>query len=369
MRLAIIWENMDYEDKKIRVVCAMSGGVDSAVSAAILVKEGFEVVGVFMKFWADKPVNNVCLPQNRCCSEESETRARKTALRLGIPFYVLDVRDEFKKLVVDRFIADVKMGLTPNPCVVCNQEIKFGLLINKALAMGAEFVATGHYAQIRKTRNGIYHLLKGRDKAKDQSYFLWRLDQKQLGRVIFPVGCFEKSEVRELAKKWKLPGAFAPESQEVCFANGDINKFIEKYCGAKPGDIVDGAGGIIGRHNGLWFYTIGQRKGIGLSGGPFYAAKKDFRKNQLIVALSAKETVSDESGIDDIRLISGIKPVLPLKAKVKIRYRSKEAAAVIFGQSGRYRLKFAKPQFAPAPGQSAVFYRGRELLGGGIIKA
>ncbi|UMX48262.1 MAG: tRNA 2-thiouridine(34) synthase MnmA [Candidatus Nealsonbacteria bacterium DGGOD1a] len=353
--------------KKIRVVCAMSGGVDSAVSAAILVREGFEVIGAFMKFWADKPENNACLPQNRCCSEESEQRARKTALQLDIPFYVLDVRDEFKKLVVDRFIRGVKKGLTPNPCVVCNQEIKFGLLVKKALAMDAEFVATGHYCQIKKDKGGVFRLLRGADKNKDQSYFLWRLEQKQLSRIIFPVGCFEKNEVRQLAKKWKLPSALTAESQEVCFVNGDIDKFLEKYCGKKPGNIIDGAGNIIGRHNGLWFYTIGQRKGIGLSGGPFYVAKKDSRKNELLVGPS-KEFAVKNVPLESVRWI-GAQPELPLEIKTKIRYRSKEAKAKVVETAGKYKLKFLKPQYAVTPGQSAVFYRGRELLGGGIIKA
>jgi tRNA-specific 2-thiouridylase len=369
---------MDYEDKKIRVVCAMSGGVDSAVSAALLVRAGFEVIGVFMKFWADKPVNNVCLPQNRCCSEESEIRARKTALQLGIPFYVLDVRDEFKKLVVDRFIRDIKKGLTPNPCVVCNREIKFGLLIDKARAMGAEFVATGHYAQIKKTKDGIYHLLKGKDKEKDQSYFLWRLNQKQLARIIFPAGYFEKSEVRALAKKWKLPSAATPESQEVCFAPGGMDAFMEKHCGKKPGNIIDESGRIIGKHEGLWFYTIGQRKGIKLSGGPYYVAKKDRAKNELAVVRSPKKIAADTIDLKDVRWI-GAPPELPLKVKAKIRYRAKDVAAVLRRKAGGVELEFDKPphpaqvspaggQIAPAAGQSAVFYKGQELLGGGCVK-
>jgi len=344
----------------------MSGGVDSAVSAALLKKAGFDVIGVFMKFWTEPVATGVCLPENRCCSDESESRARETASQLGIPFYVLDVKDEFKKIVVDRFIADIKKGLTPNPCVVCNQEIKFGLLIEKALAMGADFVATGHYSQIKKTRDGVYHLLKGADINKDQSYFLWRLGQKQLTRIIFPVGCFEKSEVRNLAKKWHLPSAATPESQEVCFAAGDMESFLCRYCGKVPGDIVDIAGNAIGRHEGLWFYTIGQRKGIKLSGGPFFVVKKDFRKNRLVVTDNAKDLGKIRAGLRDAKWIAGGTPELPIKVKAKVRYRSKEATAILEKARG-LKIEFAKPQFAVTPGQSAVFYKGKELLGGAVI--
>ncbi len=340
----------------------MSGGVDSSVSAALLKNAGFEAIGVFMKFWADGDVSD---GQNRCCTDESEQRARKTARQLKIPFYALDLRREFKKLVVDKFIADTKKGLTPNPCVKCNEEIKFGLLVDKALKMGAEFVATGHYCQIKKTKDGIYHLLKGADINKDQSYFLWRLGQKQLARMIFPVGCFEKSEVRQLAKKWKLPAADTPESQEACFVAGDIDGFLKKHCGSKPGNIVDKTGKIIGKHDGLWFYTIGQRKGIKLSGGPYYVIAKKIARNELVVAASATELASDTAKLNNVRWVSGTTPKLPLKAKVKIRYRAKEAAAVL-ARAGE--LKFTKPQFAITPGQSAVFYRGNELIGGGLIK-
>ena len=344
----------------------MSGGVDSAVAAALLVRAGFDVIGVFMKFWTEPVVTGVCLPENRCCSDDSEMRARKTASQLEIPFYVLDIKDEFKKMVVDRFIADTKRGLTPNPCVVCNQEIKFGLLIERAHAMGADYVATGHYVQIKKTKAGAYRLLKGKDKSKDQSYFLWRLSQKQLSRIIFPVGCFDKVETRQMAKKWRLPSAKTPESQEICFAAGDMEGFLARHCGNKPGDIIDETGKVIGRHEGLWFYTIGQRKGIKLSGGPFYVAVKDFKKNRLIVARDFKSLGKAKAGLRDVRWVAGAAPDLPLGIKARIRYRSKDVAAVLNKNHG-YELEFARPQLAVTPGQSAVFYKGGEILGGGII--
>ncbi|MFA6376452.1 MAG: tRNA 2-thiouridine(34) synthase MnmA [Candidatus Paceibacterota bacterium] len=360
--------------KKIRVVCAMSGGVDSAVSAALLVKAGFEVIGVFMKFWVDEDRGGERKSQTLPSAEESdssagqsEQRARQTALQLGIPFYVLDVGAQFKKLIVDKFIAATKKGMTPNPCVLCNKEIKFGLLAKKALAMDADYVATGHYAQIKKTKDGIYHLLKGKDRVKDQSYFLWRLDQKQLGKIIFPVGAFEKSEIRSLAKKWKLPSANTPESQEVCFVNGDIDKFLEKHCGIKPGNIVDMVGKTIGHHNGLWFYTIGQRKGIRLSGGPYFVVRKNRAKNELVVTDNSKDLLSRNILLGNAKWVVGVPP-LPFAAKVKIRYRGKEIRSVLKKFGKAIGIDFSRPQNALAFGQSAVFYKGLELIGGGIIR-
>lgn len=355
----------DEQQNKTKIICAMSGGVDSAVSASLLKKAGFDVIGVFMKFWTDEMSTGVCLPENRCCSTESEARARKTALQLGLPFYVLDLRAEFKEKVADRFIEDTKAGLTPNPCVTCNREIKFGLFIDKALEMGADYVATGHYVQIKKTRDGIFHLLKGQDQDKDQSYFLWRLNQKQLARAIFPVGCFTKDEVRALAKKWRLPSAETPESQEVCFVGGDMDAFLDKHCGKNKGNIVNTEGQAIGQHEGLWFYTIGQRKGIKLSGGPFYVRDKNWERNELVVAKMPAELKGDLATLSDIYWVARDVPELPIKLRTKIRYRAKEVGAVL--ERGGV-LKFDKPQFAVTPGQSAVFYKGKEVLGGGIIR-
>lgn len=233
---------------------------------------------------------------------------------------------------------------------------------------GANYFATGHYCQIKIDKNGIYHLLKGKDKGKDQSYFLWKLKQKRLKKIIFPLGTFKKDEIRELAKAWSLPVKKNSESQDVCFVCGDTADFLQKKLGKNPGDIVDAENEkVIGRHEGLWFYTIGQRKGIRLSGGPFYVADKNFAKNELIV--SKKMPASDLIKLSNINWISGNAPVLPIKIKAKIRYRSKDAQAVLDKRSKNYFLEFSRPQFAPTPGQSAVFYRGRELLGGGIIKA
>ena len=346
------------KNKSQKVIIAMSGGVDSSVAAASVKKAGFNVIGAHMKLCGGK--------------NDSETKARAVAKKLNISFYVFNFEKEFKKKVVDYFLKEYKAGRTPNPCVVCNKEIKFGLLLEKALKLGADYIATGHYARIQITKNKeqrtIYKLLKGKDKNKDQSYFLWRLNQKQLKSILFPVAGYTKSEVRDLAKKFKLPTARAPESQEVCFIPKNTNDFLEKFIKPKPGNIIDISGKIIGKHSGLFFYTIGQRKGIGLSGGPYYVVDKNIKKNILVVSKNGKGLYKKELITKNISWISGLKPKMPIKVVVKIRYRHKPAKAVIYKLSAtRCKLRFEKPQRAITSGQSIVFYRGDEVLGGGII--
>jgi len=339
--------------KKIRVACAMSGGVDSATAAGLLKSAGFEAAGIFARLAADK--------------SGDEKRAKAVCDKLGISFCVVDLRAEFEKRIVDEFAAGTKRGTTPNPCVFCNEKIKFGRLMAAALRSGADYFATGHYCQIKIDKNGIYRLFKGADEEKDQSYFLWRLSQKQLGKIIFPLGSFKKGDVKELAKFWSLPVARAVESQDVCFVSGRAADFFKKRLGENPGNIFDAdAKKIVGRHRGLWFYTIGQRKGIGLSGGPFYVVGKNSTKNRLLV--SKEILAADLVKLSNINWIAGMPPELPLKISAKIRYRAKAAAAVLDKIGKDYALRFAKPQFAPTPGQSAVFYVRGELIGGGIIK-
>lgn len=372
----------------------MSGGVDSSVAAALLKKQGFGVVGIFMKFWKDGKT-----AKNSCCTVESEKMARLVTKKLGIPFYVINAEKEFKKKVVDYFLHEYKKGNTPNPCVVCNKEIKFGLLIEKALKMGADYVATGHYARLRReTQNpkleirnskfetkraytkfydrGNLCMLKSKDENKDQSYFLWQLNQKQLSRVLFPVENYTKPEVRSLAKKFDLPSAQTPESQEVCFVPGTTADFLKKYLKIKPGPVIEqaqnGVKNIIGQHNGLWFYTIGQRKGIEVQQGPWYVVAKDFKNNNLIVSKNKKDLLQKELIAKNVNWISGKEPKLPIKVQAKIRYRHPVAKTTIYrlqlpkGRHG-YKLVFAVRQKAVTPGQSVVFYRGAELLGGAII--
>jgi len=413
-------------DKNMRkkVVVAMSGGLDSSVAAALLKRAGsdelrsssrfanarvFDVIGVFMKFWSEPEKDGLVGASNRCCSPEAEVRARKVAKILKIPFYVLNFEKEFKKRIVDYFLKEHKGGKTPNPCVVCNKEIKFGLLLERALKLDADFVATGHYARKNElTTNNLqpttYKLLGAKDRNKDQSYFLWMLNQDQLKRILFPIGNYTRKEVKNLAKKFKLPVLKARKSVEICFIkktihpvksrfagissktklfNG-VNDFLKKYLKENPGPVVEprrrtsslrgrqvhyGVKKIIGEHRGLWFYTIGQRKGIKLPGGPYWVLDKDLNKNLLIVTKNEKDLYQKELICKNVNWISGKEPNLPLKIKAKIRYRHQLASATLDynPKSKVYSLKFQKPQRAITPGQSVVFYKGQEVLGGGII--
>lgn len=343
-------------NNKAKIIVGMSGGVDSSVAAALLKKQGFDVVGIFMKFWKDGPSSD-----NRCCSVESEKLARAVAKEIGIPFYVLNVEKEFKKKVVDYFLSEYKKGNTPNPCVVCNKEIKFGFLIKKALSLGAEFVATGHYVQVKNGK-----LFKGEDKNKDQAYFLWQLSKAQIKHIMFPVGGLTKPEVRKLAKKFRLPTAETPESQEVCFIAHETNEFLRKYLKLKTGKIINIDGKVLGCHQGLWFYTIGQRRGLEIPQGPYYAVEKDFKNNILIVSKDKKDLLKKELIAENVNWIFPQK--LPINAEVKIRYKSNLAKAKIINENNKLKIIFNKPQQAITPGQSVVFYKGEELLGGGVIE-
>jgi len=377
---------MELKNKPKKIIVGMSGGVDSSVTAALLKKAGFDVVGVMAKFWKEGASK-----ENRCCSVESEKLARLVAKQIGIPFYVVNLEKEFKKKVVDYFLKEYKAGNTPNPCVVCNKEIKFGLLIEKALKMGGDFVATGHYARLgrefpisnfqfsilRTSDVRKLKLLKGKDKEKDQSYFLWQLNQKQLSKVLFPVGNYTKSQVRNLAKKFDLPTAETPESQEVCFVQNTTNDFLKKYLKTKPGNIIGVDGTVLGQHQGLWFYTIGQRRGLEIvgcrtphnsnvmQGKPFYVLEKDFKNNILIVTQNEKDLLKKELVVKDINWIN--QPKLPINAEVKIRYKSGFAKARLLQFGKKIKVEFKNPQKAITPGQSAVFYKEDEVLGGGII--
>ncbi|MDP2951605.1 MAG: tRNA 2-thiouridine(34) synthase MnmA [bacterium] len=351
-------------NKKL-VIVAMSGGVDSSVAAALLKRAGFDLVGVFMKLWNE---------ESSCCSLDASKRARATAEKLKIPFYVLNCQKQFKEEVVSYFLKELKLGKTPNPCVFCNKEIKFKLLFKKMEELKADFVATGHYARfqweilnpkseiLKETQPKARKLLRAKDKKKDQSYFLWKLNQKELAKVIFPLGNLTKVEVRQMAKKMGLPAAKAIESQEICFIEKDLNAFLKKELKSKPGKILDLKGNVLGKHQGLWFYTIGQRKGLPLQQGPWFVIKKDFKKNLLIVSKNEKDLLQKEIYFKEANWLQ--KPEkFPFKARAKIRSTSKLASCLVYER----KVVFSQAQKAVTNGQSIVFYNKNELLGGGII--
>ncbi len=345
-------------DKKIKMMVALSGGMDSAVAAALLKKQGYKIAGVFMRLFDGH--------------RRDEQAARRVAQKLEIHFKTVDLRRQFRKLVIDYFFREYNAGRTPNPCVVCNEKIKFGLLAQQAQKMGADFIATGHYAKIKK-QNNLFRLFCAKDKKKDQSYFLYRLSQQQLGKIIFPLGDYTKDEVHQLAKKWRLPHK-KEESVDVCFMAGQkLGDFLKKHLKFRPGGIVDLNGKILGQHQGLALYTIGQRAGVG-GPGPFYVVGRDRQANRLIVSRDEKDLLRSRITVKSVNWLSGRAPGLPLVCRVKIRYRSETVPATIYNKlsmaGGRQSadIKFKKSQRAATPGQSVVFYRREELLGGGVIK-
>jgi len=466
--------------KKKRVFVGLSGGVDSAVAAALLKKQGYDVAGVFMRLWkprisADSKTADGRGRENSCCSVESEAKARLVASKLQIPFYIFNFAKEFKREVVDYFLAELAAGRTPNPCAVCNPKIKFGLFLERAKKLGADYISTGHYARVKSIpdvilrakpegslahasrhsseilpppprgqndKKVLFKLFAAKDKIKDQSYFLAALIQEQLKHVIFPLGNYRKDEVYALAKKWRLPHQ-PRQSFDVCFA-GDYQGFLKKYLKMREGKILNllnlplrkrgdnlptplcvrgakeirswakgaaaftplvkgGAGGlkhvsekVLGQHQGLPLYTIGQRASVG-GPGPFYVVGKDVKDNILYVSNNERDLHKKEISVGKVNWIAGKEPKLPLKCKVKIRYGGEAAEADInqqstpknptdstgqainppatpkrsFGGRGNQQLKiqFKCPQRAITPGQIAVFYgRGGEMLGGGIIQ-
>jgi tRNA-specific 2-thiouridylase len=369
------------EVKTKKVIVAMSGGIDSSVAAALLKNQGYEVVGVFMHFWhdvADKLESIDMHIENRCCSRKAEESARKVAQQLGLKFYSINVSKAFKKAVVDYFLSEYNSGRTPNPCVECNRKIKFGVLIDKALAMNADYIATGHYVRLRQefpisnSKFPKLRLLKAKDKNKDQSYFLYTLNQKKLRHCLFPIGDYQKSEVRKLAKNYGLEIHDKKESQEICFIQTKYyGDFLKKYLKLVPGKIIDENGNILGSHKGFPLYTVGQRRDIGIGGtGPYYVIEMDRRKNYLIVSnkKSNKNLFSKKLVANKVNWISGKIPRLPIKIRAKIRYRMDEQSATVNKIGNQYIVKFFRFQRAIMPGQSVAFYKGSEVIGGGIIK-
>jgi len=363
------------------IAVAMSGGVDSSTVAAILRQQGQPIVGLTMQLW-----NQRRLPQllgqapasHRCCSLNDVYDARRVAEHLGFPYYVVNFEKQFEETVVRPFVREYLAGRTPIPCSHCNTELKFEELLRMARQIGAERIATGHYARIRNNpATNRYELLCARDESKDQSYFLFGLKQEQMARTLFPLGDLTKSEVREIARRAKLPVAEKPESQEICFVpTGDYAMFLEAYLKeqgmAVPGgrgEIVTTAGEVLGFHNGLHHYTVGQRRGLGLAAGrPFYVVEIDTERNRLVVG-GESEVSQGNCEVSGVNWIAFEKPNGPLEAQVKIRHRHEPAEAIVeaIGED-RARVKFCAAQRAVTPGQAAVFYQGQLVIGGGWIE-
>lgn len=352
-----------------RVVIAMSGGVDSSVAAALLVHQGYDVIGIMMRLWSDS-IESGTPAANRCCTPDQMADARRVADHLNIPFYVLDAQSQFRSSIVQPFIDEHQAGRTPNPCIACNRQIRFSFLLRHAQALGAQFLATGHYAQVKRTGE-FYELLKGSDPNKDQSYVLYTLIQEKLAHIMFPVGGFIKEQVRELAEEFGLPVATKHDSQDLCFVvDGDHKGFLRRHSenGFVPGPIVDQTGNELGHHDGLPFYTIGQRKGLGVSADqPLYVLHKDQTLNAVVVG--PREALGQENfRVRDLNWISGIPVSAEQKVEIKIRYKAKTVSGhVLQGGSNEAAIKLAEPLNGVTPGQGAVFYDGDVCLGGGII--
>lgn len=357
---------------KPKVVVAMSGGVDSSVAAALLLRDGYDVIGVTMKLW-DEPADPASLPENGCCSLSAVHDARRVADRLGIPHYVINYQALFKSAVIDYFIEEYLAGRTPNPCIACNQRIKFTALLQKSHELDADYLASGHYARVyRDPDTNRYRLLRGHDAKKDQSYVLYHLNQDSLPHILFPLGELSKTETREIAADLGLLVADKPESQEICFIpDNDYRRFIsaQRPDALSPGLFVDEHGNVLGRHQGYACYTVGQRKGLGIAlGTPRFVRAIHPTKNE--VCLGTEEQIfSSKLTAQHINWVSGQVPKSVPNITAKIRYSASAQNAILKPlQNNRAEIVFETPQRAVTPGQSVVFYVGDEVLGGGIIE-
>lgn len=352
-----------------KIVVAMSGGVDSSVAAALLKEQGYEVIGMMLRLWSQPGKES----ENACCTLEAMTLAEQVAHQLDIPFHTVDAAEPFRNTVVEYFIQSYARGETPNPCLMCNRYIRWGVLRDNAFALGADFIASGHYVRLRRKSSGEMQLLRGVDRGKDQAYVLHVLNQVQLRQSLFPVGGYQKSEIRELARKFNLPVASKADSQDLCFlSGGDYRDFLREYAPStvQPGKIVTRSGRVLGEHQGLANYTIGQRKGLGIAfKEPLYVLKKDVAHNQLIVGVR-EELGGREMKVAKINWISGKAPEEPIRAEVKIRYRARETWATITPDASDPKaahVTFDDLQRGITPGQAAVFYQDEICLGGGTI--
>jgi len=358
--------------RKKKVMIGMSGGVDSSVTAAILIREGFEVIGVTMQIWPDMAEERKDT-EGGCCSLSAVDDARKVADKLGIPYYVMNFKEVFEDKVIKYFEKDYLSGRTPNPCIACNRYVKFEALLNRAIAMGIDYIATGHYAIIEyDEKRQRYLLKKSVTQNKDQTYALYNLTQEQLSKTIMPVGYFTKLQIREMALEFGLGVASKPDSQEICFVNdNDYGRFISENTDSRvdEGYFVDTKGNILGKHKGIIHYTVGQRKGLGIAlGKPLYVVEIDAENNRVVLG-DEEEVFSKELTATDLNYISIEKLDKEMKVRSKIRYTAKEADSILVPiDENRVRVVFDTPQRAVTPGQSVVFYDGDLVVGGGVIE-
>ncbi len=361
--------------KNKKVVVAMSGGVDSSVAAALLVEQGYDVIGITIKTYNFEDVGGNVTKESSCCSLDGINDAKLVASKFGFPHYVLDFSEDFRHMVIDNFIKEYLAGNTPNPCVICNRKIKWEALIKKSLSLGADYIATGHFAKLRFDNNtGRYILSRGKDLQKDQSYALWGLTQESLSKTIFPIADYTKSQVRELAFKFGLDNARKSESFEICFIpDDDYGRFLKEQ---NPGieNKLDGGkfildGKVVGKHQGYPFYTIGQRKGLGIAlGEPVYVTKIDAKENTIYLG---RESNLLHKGLiaKDVNLISVDNLKNGLEVVAKVRYKDEGSKAfAIETDSGKLQVIFDEPKRAITPGQSVVLYKNEDVIGGGIIE-